>query len=379
VKSLDQHVEEAAAATGLEDLGEDGWEPALRVLLDSLASEANLNDMGQLAVELLIAERLVNRLRIVDWAVKHPQVAKVTIGRPLIVMGMARTGSTLLNALLDADPANRSLMKWEVLDSIPPPTDKTFGTDPRIAACVERTNATFEAVPHLKAQHWEPGDGPTECTFVFAQDFRSLEFPGYAHIPSYTEFLLADDLSSRHAWHRLTLQVLGSQTSGVWNLKAPGHLLGIDGLRQAYPDARFVVTHRDPRSSVGSCAHMITDVWRFLSHDDAPRAGQVWFDLQYESARRLLEHRRKHGDGQFFDILYDRFVEDPVGEIRRMYDHFGDELTPEAEAAMRDRLANRPHGMWGAYRHDLADHGIEERVVLDRFADYIDAFEIPIR
>ncbi|MDX1510939.1 MAG: sulfotransferase [Nitriliruptorales bacterium] len=377
MKSFDQHVEEATAATGLDDFGEPRWEPALRVLLDALASEAHLNDLGQIAVDVLIAERLANRLRIADWARQHP-VHEVGISRPLIVMGMARTGSTLLHALLDADPANRSLMKWEVLDSIPPATDDTFTTDPRIAASVAKTEATFEAVPHLKAQHWEPGDGPTECTFVYAQDFRSLEFPGYAHVPTYTEFLLADDLASRTDWHALTLQVLGSQTTGRWNLKAPGHLLGLDVLRAAYPDARFVVTHRDPRNSVGSCAHMITDVWQYLSDGAAPRAGDVWHDLQFESAHRLLTHRSEHGDDGFFDVLYDRFTADPIAEIRRLYAHFGDELTPEAEAAMTERLAGRPHGMWGTYTYDLADHGIDERQVLDRFADYIEAFDIPI-
>jgi hypothetical protein len=155
-------------------------------------------------------------------------------------------------------------------------------------------------------------------------------------------------------------------------------MLGINGLRATYPNARFVITHRDPRNSVGSCTHMITDVWQFLAHDDAPRAGQVWYDLQHESAHRLLEHRREHGDEQFFDVIYDRFVADPIGEVRRLYAHFGDELTPEAEAAMKDRLAGRPHGMWGTYTYELADHGLDERDVLKRFGDYIDAFDIPI-
>lgn len=378
MKSFDQHVEEAAASTGLEDFGDRAWKPALEVLLDSLATEAALNEIGQVAVDVLIAERLANRLRLVDWARQHPDALQVTPARPVIVMGMARTGSTLLNTLLDADPRNRSLMKWEVLDSIPPPTDENFTTDPRIAGCVEKTNATFEAVPHLKAQHWEPGDGPTECTFVFAQDFRSLEFPGYAHVPTYVDFLLEDDLASRHAWHRLTLQVLGGQTSGTWNLKAPGHMLGIDGLRAVYPDARFVVTHRDPRASVGSCAHLIADVWRFLAENRDRHVGRFWHRLQLECAHRLLEHRLDHGDEQFFDVIYDRFVADPIGEVRRLYEHFGDELAPDAEAAMRRRLADRPHGLWGTYSYSLAEHGLDDEAVVSDFGDYVRHFQVPI-
>ena len=138
VVTVDEVVSTATAETGLDDLGDPAWREGLDVLLDSVEREADLNDVGRMILRTWIDDRLVNRLRVVDWVRNHPEVRDEEIRRPLVVVGMLRTGSTLLCELLACDPANRPLMKWEGLNAIPPPVTATFRSDPRIAVEVEK-------------------------------------------------------------------------------------------------------------------------------------------------------------------------------------------------------------------------------------------------
>ncbi|HEV7759414.1 MAG TPA: hypothetical protein VGO78_10510, partial [Acidimicrobiales bacterium] len=128
----DDLLAEACAGTGLDDFGPDDFREGLAVYCRSVASEAQLNDVGVLAVRGTILANLVNRLRVVDWAARHPEVADERIEAPLVVIGMFRAGTTFLSNLLDRDPANRSLLQWESLDSVPPPTPDTHRQGPRV-------------------------------------------------------------------------------------------------------------------------------------------------------------------------------------------------------------------------------------------------------
>ena len=110
----------------------------------------------------------------------------------------------------------------------------------------EKQEAIYSMVPRLKAVHWEPGDGPTECVALLTQSFRAQDWHGLFRIPSYIEWFHACDMQPAYDYHRLSLQVLQSRAPGRWSLKAPGHLLALDALLATYPDARLVVLHRDP-------------------------------------------------------------------------------------------------------------------------------------
>src|SRR3954447_19439613 len=168
-------LEDAAVAeTGLADFGDPSYREGLSVLVDSLTGEAQLNELGALALEGQVLGALRNRLRVVGWRATHPEVAAETVTAPLFVIGLPRTGTTLLSALLAEDPRRRALRRWESGDLVPPPDAATFTTDPRI----EETRAAggmLDALnPGFKAIHYEPAEGPTECVTLLAQHFTSL-------------------------------------------------------------------------------------------------------------------------------------------------------------------------------------------------------------
>ncbi len=378
VVTVDEVVGRAVAVTGLDDLGDPACCEGLAVLLDCVAREAELNDIGRMILRTWVHERLVNRLQVVDWARTHPEVRDEQVERPIVVVGMLRTGSTLLCELLARDPANRPLMKWEGLNALPPPETATFTTDPRVAAEVEKQEGIYSVVPELKAVHWEPGDGPTECVALLTQSFRAQDWHGLFKIPSYVEWFHACDMQPAYDYHRLSLQLLQSRAPGRWTLKAPGHLLALDAVLATYPDARVVVLHRDPMKTVPSSASLsVTSRPDSLSTADFDGYfGPLWVDVLGTMVDRLVDFRDRNGDDGFVDVHYRDFVRDPVATVDRIYGHFGESLGDQAAGAMRRHLASHPKGKHGAHAYTLDDFGLDEPAVRDRFAAYVERFGI---
>jgi len=378
VVTVDEVMSKAVAETSLDDFGDPAWQDGLEVLLDSVDREAHLNDVGRMILRTWVHERLVNRLQLVAWVAQRPEVRDEQVRRPLIVVGMLRTGSTLLCELLACDPANRPLMKWEGLRSIPPPDAATFDRDPRIAAEVEKQEAIYSMVPRLKAVHWEPGDGPTECVALLTQSFRAQDWHGLFRIPSYVDWFHGCDMQPAYDYHELSLQVLQSGAPGRWSLKAPGHLLALDAVVTTYPDAQLVVLHRDPVRTVASSASLsVTARPDSLTDTDLDGYwGPLWVEILGTMVDRLVEHRGRCGDTRFLDLHYRELAADPVGTVARIYDHFGETLSPAAKARMVAHLAAHPKGKHGAHEYTLADFGLAEATVRDRFADYTEHFGV---
>ncbi|MEE8507798.1 MAG: sulfotransferase [Myxococcota bacterium] len=375
-------IDAARRETGREDFGADAWRDGLEVILDSAAREAELNPIGREILRGWIHRRLVNRLRVIDWVAEHPEVRRERIEKPLVILGMLRTGTTILCELLACDPANRPLMKWEGLDCCPPPRAESFRSDPRIRAMVDEMENTYKAVPRLKAIHFEPGDGPTECVALLGQAFRSQDWLGLFHVPSYVSWYHACDMEPAYAYHRLALQLLQSRAPGRWSLKAPGHMLALDALFAVYPDARLIVTHRDPVKTVASSASL-----SFTSRPDSLSTvelgdyfGPLWLRINATMVDRMMEFRARHAakDAErFLDLHYGDLAKDPIESVRRIYDHFGETLTPDAETAMRAHLDAHPKGHHGVHHYSLEAVGLAPEQVRERFSEYCARFDVP--
>ncbi len=375
-------IDAARRETGHEDFGAAAWRDGLEVILESADREAELNPIGREILRGWIHRRLVNRLRVIDWVAEHPEVRGERIEKPLVILGMLRTGTTILCELLACDPAYRPLMKWEALDCCPPPRAESFRSDPRIRAMVDEMENTYKAVPRLKAIHFEPGDGPTECVALLGQAFRSQDWLGLFHVPSYVSWYHACDMEPAYAYHRLALQLLQSRAPGRWSLKAPGHMLALDALFAVYPDARLIVTHRDPVKTVASSASL-----SFTSRPDSLSTvelgdyfGPLWLRINATMVDRMMEFRARHAakDAErFLDLHYGDLARNPIESVRRIYDHFGETLTPDAETAMRAHLDAHPKGHHGVHHYSLEAVGLAPEQVRERFSEYCARFDVP--
>jgi hypothetical protein len=373
-------IQRAGDETGLDDWGDETFRAGLEALVRALDDEAGLSEIGVAAIEHQILANLTNRLRVYGWVKAHPGVRGEAVERPIIVLGLPRTGTTLVHELFHRDPANRSLMRWEAIDSVPPPTAATFDTDPRIEAARVAGTAMDALNPEFRSIHYEAPDGPTECVAVLAQAFRSLLWSVIANVPSYTRWMLDADPAPAYEYHHLVLQLLQSAAPGRWALKTPHHAAFLEEVIRQYPDARLVMTHRDPVTVVASLCSLARSLGgTFSDVDHTADLATTWTDVASTVTDRMADFRDRHGDDRVADIYYDDLIADPVAAVRRTLEHFGEGLSPAATEAMQAYVADDPSRGFGSHQYRAADLGIDEAAVTERFEPYTQRFGLARR
>jgi hypothetical protein len=237
---------------------------------------------------------------------------------------------------------------------------------------------SLKYVPHISAIHHEDADSPTECQFAMSPSFCSQVYDSQVHIPSYSEWFLNADYGSAFRYHKRLMQLLQAHNGGRWTFKNPWHPLYLDALRETYPDAQLVMTHRDPADVVGSACSLIYQVRKMFSDEVDPVACGTTliktFDLMIA---RQLAYRETHGWDAVHDIQYVDQLRDPVGEMKRLYARFDEPFTAQAEAAMNRMLDENPQGKHGRHDYSLADYGLTRAGIHAHFRDYTERFCIP--
>jgi hypothetical protein len=229
--------------------------------------------------------------------------------------------------------------------------------------------------PGFHAIHHEEPDGPTECVTLLAQDFKSLLWETLANVPSYSAWLLAVDQTSAYEYHRLALQVLQSRAPGRWTLKSPHHSIALDALVATYPDAKLLMTHRDPVAVTASVCSLVRSLGgTFSDADHRAYIASHWPAVMEETLRRTAAFRAAHPEIHVVDLTYRELLADPVAAIGRACDELGQPLSPEAEARMAAYAAANPQGRHGRHTYDLADFGLDHGALAERFAWYPGAF-----
>jgi len=376
----DMFVAAARAQTGLEDFGSDSFREGLMVLCESLSSQAELNPFGEQALPGAIVSSLANRLRIVDWGKRHPEISEERIEAPVIVVGLFRAGTTLLSYLLEKDERHRPLLRWEAGASVPPPTPETLRSDPRIDATRAATAMVDQINPRIRIVQSEEPDGPTECIALLNQDFKSLLWEAMANVPAYGEWLFAADHRSAYAYHKRALQTLQSGgVRGRWSLKSPSHALHLDALGAVYPDARLVVLHRDPVVLCASVCSLITTLTRtFSDADHRSYIADHWTEMLARSIAAIDSFREAHPHQRIVDVRYADLATDPIGTMRRVYAAFGEELEGQALAAMRAHVDSHPKGRFGRHGYDPQEFGLDAGAIAERFRSYVERYDIPL-
>ena len=373
-------IQRARDETGLDDWGDETFRSGLEALVRALDAQAGLSELGVAAIEHQILANLTNRLRVYDWVQDHPGVRGEAVERPIIVLGLPRTGTTLVHELFHRDPANRSLMRWEAIDSVPPPDAATFDTDPRIEAARVAGAATDALNPGFRAIHYEAPDGPTECVAVLAQAFRSLLWSVVANVPSYTRWMLDADPAPAYDYHHLVLQLLQSAAPGRWALKTPHHAAFLDEVVRQYPDARLIMTHRDPVTVVASLCSLARSLGgTFSDFDHTADLAATWIDVALTVTDRMADFRDRHGDDRVADVYYDDLIAGPVAAVSQAIEHFGEELSPAAAGAMRAYVADDPSRGFGSHQYRATDLGIDAAAVAERFEPYTQRFGLSRR
>lgn len=364
----------------LSDFGLPSFRPGLEKLVEALESDARLNLFGRYFARRQILELLGHRLLLADYRKHNHAVAFEKIVRPLFIVGLPRTGTTLLYGLLAEDPAHRAPLSWEIDDPCPPAETATYHTDPRIETTRKRFEQVNRLAPGFQAIHPVGALMPQECIVTTASEFMSIRFQMCFDVPSYDEWLLEQDMTETYLHHRRFLQHMQFRHKGErWILKSPGHLGPLDALFDVYPDAMLIQTHRDPIRVVPSVASLEYTM-RLVSSDDVDpaRVGRqmirTWSKLLEQGM--AARARRPDRERQILDLTMREIVGAPLASVEKIYRHFDLELTAEARERMQAYLARHPKDEFGAHRYSLEDFSLDADEVDAAFKGYRERFGI---
>jgi hypothetical protein len=370
----------ASAQTGLDEFGADDFVERLDVLCRALRTEADLSSAGMFAQQALLIGLLRNRLLIEDRVRRQPEILDEAVRAPIVICGLPRTGTTHLHNLMSADPALRSLPYWESLEPLLAESEPAAedGADPRRARTEQALWLVNAAMPHFKRMHEMTVDHVHEEIQLLAIDFSSMLFETIAPMPTWRDYYLQHDQRSSYAYLRRILQVLQHERGGHrWVLKSPQHLEQFPALNATFPDATFVVTHRDPVSVTASMATMLAYSAR-MSHDrvDVTGVARYWSDRLERMLHRCVDERDLLPRGRSIDVRFDDFMAGDLAMVTRIYQLADQPMTATALTAMESFMSDHPRGRHGKIIYDLAALGLDRQERRKALAFYTERFAL---
>jgi len=369
---------EARAYDGLDAFGDEVFREPLRVLLASLA-EAPLSALGAKILRSGVVRSLTNRLRTEHWLARHPEIGDERIEAPWVVVGMMRSGTTLIQRMLASDPRHTSTLGWEALEPAPRLTSDPTRPDPRIAAGEAREKQARAFTPQIFAIHPSHAHEAEEEIMFLADAFLSHVPEASCDVPAYRAWLDRQDFTPAYQHLRRTLQLLQWQKKRRgeacqrWVLKTPAHLGYLDLLFETFPGAHVIHLHRDPLETIPSGASLNTALWR-LHADlvDPARVGRQWIERMAWTNGRALTVRAGMRDEsrRFTDIRFRDAISDPLGQVQRVYAAAGVDLDDAARSAMRAWMARDAQEKLPKHRYAARDFGLSEDQIRAEFAAY---------
>ena len=348
----------------------------LHKMIQSINKESKPNPFGRLAVKNLLERTLYGRFKIEQVLAENPEIEQAEIKQPIFIIGMPRTGTSILHAMLHEDPAHRSPLSWECLLPYPVPVPETFANNDQLKTITKEFDQLFKLVPDFLKKHYMAADSPQECLAINNLDFNSFQISPQLYAPGYMKWFADGSGSlSTMRFHKRFLQYL--QSGGVkaerWLLKSPVHLMRLDEIFEVYPDARIVMTHREPTKVVASISSLLSSLRSLYSdHEDPARTGREQMETWHHYFDRFLESRKRlNKEDQIIDLHFEDFASDHIGTARKIYDKFGWELTDETIARFQAFLAANPRDKNGLHMYKLEDFGLTEESVSSRFSEYI--------
>ena len=366
----------AAAAAG-HAYADDSLTEGLDRLVASIKADARLNTFGKFAFKTLLQRTADARFKVEKAIAERPEILDDPITEPLFIIGMPRTGTSILQAVLNQDDAHRSPLSWECLLPHPAPTPESYRNNDRIDTIRTEFDQLFKLVPDFRKKHYMEADSPQECVGVMALNFTSVQFMAQAYLADYSEwFLETADQAANFRWHRRFLQFL--QSGGVrtsrWLLKSPVHLMRLQALFDVYPDARIIMTHRHPAYVVPSLASLISSTRSLYSnHEAVDRSGHEQLRLWARYFERFLEDRQRlNREDQIIDVLFDDFVDDQMAVVRQIYDRFGWRLDAGSASRMEAFLRQEAKDKHGKHEYSLEMIGVQPAEIETHYRRYLD-------
>lgn len=372
----DQLLNRAQTRTGLSDWGDGSFRRGLEQLTAALHAQARLTQVGRITAYFNLLDQLCVRLRLIHYRAQRPEVADQQIKRPLFIVGLPRTGTTILHELMAQDRALRSPASWEVARPLPPPIAQHYHNDKRIASVHRLLGMLEKLSPGFQAIHAVGAALPQECVYLLASSFISEQFGYMYNVPDYRDWVLDQDMTGAYAWHAQFLQHLQVDCARErWVLKTPAHLASLKYLLAQYPDADVVWTHRRPLDAIASFSSLACTLRRGFSAGIDPLATGA-YELQHFStiAQRGMADRQALDSGQFIDVSFHAICADPMSVISAIYNRIGMALSHETQLRMREYLRRRPRHLYGEHHYRADEFGLSGALEEQHYGEYLSRY-----
>lgn len=366
---------EATAATGLSDFGPGDFREGLDVLLASLERDADLDPSADEFVIGVLRRRLIGRLEVEQWYRDHPELEDLTVRGPVDITALPRTGTTALANMMSLDPQFRCLRGWEQAKPCPPPVLGREAEDPRRLHAAHRID---QRGPEANAVHLNELDATREDTELLRMAFHHQGYDWPIH--GYRAWWRGADLTATYHYHRRVVKLLQSRRPpNLWLFKAPHHIFHLEAIVDAYPDVRFIMTHRDPAKVVPSYASLVSRNFPAPGGErDLRRLGREVSEHLRIGMRNAIAARQRLGEDRFLDLHHHELARDPVETVRRAYDFLN---LPWHDDVQRSVLLwqqkNKP-GEYGQHRYSAEQFGLNAADIRDAYAFYIERFDVNV-
>lgn len=385
---VDGLLADARRATGLSDFGAEDFLEPLTVAARSLDREARLSPGGRAGQRAGIVGHLTQRLLLEEWIRRHPEILEERIEAPVVIVGLPRTGTTMLYRMLSISPGLTAPRHFEARRPAPPlDWDFQRATDPRVGDAEAAIAAMNAAAPELVSIYPFEALAPEEDIFVSAASFRTTSTQSGARVPSFERWLATADRVPLYRFLERNLRLLQWQRRRTtppvaparWLLKTPDHLHGLDALFAVWPDADVVQTHRDPLRTIPSICSFIRTLHSLATDavDDAG-IGDAWSSMFARSTRHAMAVRDA-GPERFCNVWYEDTVHAPRKVAEEVFAFLGRPLDDAAWAEMEQwREANRREAR-PAHEYTLEQFGLSPERIEREFAEYRERYILPRR
>uniref|UniRef100_UPI004035B306 sulfotransferase family protein n=1 Tax=Sphingopyxis sp. TaxID=1908224 RepID=UPI004035B306 len=372
-------VARACEQAGLSDFGDTWFFANIDALIPALNTEARLSEAGVASASAMIVNGLVNRLRHVDLVKRHPEILGEKVEVAAVVVGLPRTGSTMLHRMLASAPGMTGTRWFETQNYAPLPGETRGDPEPRREAARGYLDYMLATIPDLMSIHPMSIDQPDEELIILGQLYSSTMIEGTYHVPGYARWLTENDRVQCYRDLKQILQSLQwqdrSRAGAKWVLKTPGHLLALDAVIEVFPEAKIVMTHRDPVATVPSYCSMEHSLYQMVSDSvDPASVAAFWVPRLAELLDRFMAVRGEVAGQNFIDVRYADLLGDPIGEGVRVLEAAGVDVTDAVRAGMAEWIEANKREDRAPHKYALEDFGLDRSDVEQRFAAYRAAF-----